>query len=162
MNTNIKRQLVVRHPEYQMCDEVRIRLVERWKESELSGDEWRFSYLVEFLHKGVALGTKTFGDRMEWALLGAGAAYLGICDNGVPNELFELEKHVCAQPGCQNEATHVYRVKALYDNRGNKEELPREYDALGVEHVIRFCGRHKHRGDCDLQDCDSNYELLQS
>lgn len=148
---------VVRHPDFQLVDEVRIRLVERWKESELSGDGWRFSTRVEALHKGRVLKSGGFGGRMEWALLGVGSVALQASDAGVPNEIFDLEKIVCAQPGCCKPATVFYQVKALFDNRGNKEELPRSHDDPKTVYVIRFCDRHRHRGDCGLQDADANY-----
>jgi hypothetical protein len=151
---------VVRHPDFQLVDEVRIRICERWKESELSGDEWRFSYIVECLHKGLVVAARTFGSRPEWAVLGAGSVLMEANDNGVTNEIFELEKIVCAQPGCREHANVYYRVKALYDRSGNKEELPCEYDPRGTVHVIRFCYRHRTRGDCGLQDSDSNYEEI--
>ena len=35
------------HPKAQRFDRVEARVVERWKESELSGDEWRFSFVVD-------------------------------------------------------------------------------------------------------------------
>jgi hypothetical protein len=151
---------VVRHPDFELIDEVRIRVVERWKESELSGSEWRFSNVVECLHKGVVLKARSFGSRMEWALLGVGSAAMEAGDSGVPDEVSALEKIVCAQPGCRAPAEVFYRVKALYDNTGHMEELPHSYSAADAVYVIRFCRRHKHRGDCALQDADHNYEEL--
>lgn len=38
-------------PDAQAFDEVRITTVPRWKESELSGDEWRISAKMEFLNR---------------------------------------------------------------------------------------------------------------
>lgn len=155
-----KNWRVVRHPDFELIDEARIRLRERWKDSEISGDEWRFSLVVECLHKGRLLKSRSFGSRMEWALLGIGMVAMEAGDSGVPNEIMALENTVCAQPGCCNPATVFYRVKALYDNAGRKEDLPREWDSAGVVYVIRFCDRHRHRGDCGLQDSDANYEEL--
>lgn len=155
-----KNWRVVRHPSFQLIDEVRIRLRERWKESEISGDEWRFSTLVECLHKGHVLKSRGFGGKMEWALLGVGMMALDVSDAGIPNEIMEFERIVCAQPGCREPAAVFYRVKATYDNAGHKEELPHSWDGKGVVYVIRFCTRHRHRGDCGLQDSDANYEEL--
>ena len=35
-------------------DRVDVRTVERWKESELSGDEWRYSYVATLYQHGYA------------------------------------------------------------------------------------------------------------
>lgn len=150
----------VRHPDYQMVDEIRISLKERWKESELSGDEWRFSYITEYMHKGLVLYSKGNSGEIQYPVLGVGAGLMHVQDDGVCDAAFKLEETVCAQPGCRNPATRFYRVKALYDNAGNKEELPRSHDREGTVYVIRFCGRHLHRGDCGLQDADHNYEAI--
>lgn len=153
--------MVVRHPDFELVDEVKVRTQERWKESELSGSEWRFSYIADFLHKGHVLKTSGLGGRMEWAMLGLGGAYLSVSDNGVPNSVFDLEKTVCAQPGCRNPASVFYRVKKFYNNNGDsKEFVPYTLGGADAIPVIRFCQKHRHRGDCGLQDADANYEEL--
>lgn len=66
------------HKSDETYDEVRLRQVERWKESELSGDEWRFSWTIELLRKGKVIartGAHRLSDataRLAWFCLTAG------------------------------------------------------------------------------------------
>ena len=150
----------VRHPDFQLIDEIRISIKERWKDSEISGSEYRFSTVAECLHKGVVIASRGFGSDMNWAVMGVGALALSASDNGIPENVLAMEEIVCAQPACCAAATVFYRVKALYTNMGAKEELPRPHDKDGTVHVIRFCTKHRYRGDCGLQDADANYQEL--
>jgi hypothetical protein len=152
---------IVRHPDFQLYDEVRIRLVERWKDGELSGSEWRFSTRIEFLYKGLVIHETGYGGDMHWAIMGMGHQALLVSDSGVPDKVFKLERELCAQPGCQEKIAKWYRVKALYDNAGHREELPRSYHKPNTVCAIGFCDKHTHRGDCGLQDSDLNYELIE-
>jgi len=52
------RPSVTSAPDRQAYDEVRIITVPRYKNSELSGAEWRISAEVQFLHKGVVIFEK--------------------------------------------------------------------------------------------------------
>ena len=45
-------------PDGQFIDEIKIVTVPRFKESELSGDEWRISAKIEFYRKGQLIGEK--------------------------------------------------------------------------------------------------------
>ncbi len=60
MNERVNRAL---KPDAQAFDEVRIRTVPRWKESGLSGDEWRISATVEFWRKGKPPAVENDGQR---------------------------------------------------------------------------------------------------
>lgn len=51
----------LRHDDDEWIDEVRIVTVPRWKESELSGDEWRFSTRIELYRKGHLLARSGSG-----------------------------------------------------------------------------------------------------
>lgn len=50
-----------RHPDDPFIDSVRIQIVERYKTSGISGDEWRFSYVVEMIRKGACVASKAVG-----------------------------------------------------------------------------------------------------
>lgn len=55
------------HEDDEWFDNVTVQCVERWKESELSGDEWRFSYVVTFWRKGQPLLERGYS-KLHWAL----------------------------------------------------------------------------------------------
>lgn len=57
------------HPDDERFDEIHISVVERWKESELSGDEWRFSYLAEIKRKGEII-IRITASTLDWLLKG--------------------------------------------------------------------------------------------
>lgn len=64
---------------------------------------------------------------------------------------------LCFQPGCPAPGTSLYRrLHAFYP-----DGLPQPIDA-GVVEYRRFCDVHTTRGDCGIDDCDSNYELITS
>lgn len=69
----------------------------------------------------------------------------------------EEELAVCQQPGCSDPATKRYRFKKTRDcpQSGHMRE-----PGPSFEYVTAFCARHAHRGDCGLEDCDSNYEVI--
>lgn len=144
------------HDDDEYVDEVRIRLVPRFKSSNLSGDEWRVSAEIQFLRKGKVLWSrrvhalsdavagapwwlKTWGETDERVLL-------------TPDE----ERAVCQQPGCSEPATHVYRLKEYQVSKSEGDM--KAFRDFQPRHIW-FCDRHAHRGDCDLEDCDDNYEV---
>ena len=156
---NVKQRIsYARHHDTEFFDEIVIRTVPRWKESELSGDEWRVSALAEFKFKGEVLHTHTFQN------VKAAANYLGWhrAIAGEQMERFQISQREnlanerCGQPGCSQLAHVFYGLKARYCNEGHKTELPPSYAPTQVD-VIGFCHQHKHRGDCGLEDSDSNY-----
>lgn len=62
------------HRDCERYDRIEINCVERWKESELSGDEWRFSYVASHDRDvNAATNIKTFG----WLTL---EKHLGVMD----------------------------------------------------------------------------------
>lgn len=64
---------------------------------------------------------------------------------------------LCFQPGCDAPGTFLYRrLHAFYP-----DGLPQPADA-GVVEYRRFCDAHSTRGDCGIDDCDSNYEPIAS
>ncbi len=143
-----------RHEDDEFFDHVEINCIERWKESELSGDEWRFSYEVSFWRKGQKLLSAGFS-KLDWAL--DVVPYLRNTYNPGINERHVefVDKDYCMQPGCSNKATIEYRKIKDWCNRcGNPHEI------TYFEKRRRFCNSHKRRGDCGLDDSDANYEVV--
>ncbi len=136
-------------PDAQAFDEIRILTVPRWKESELSGSQWRISAVIEFYRNGVKHHEASYRN-IETALgfsygefhraIDDGKAYFGACDSGY-----------CDQEGCKEQATVRYHLKKRFCREGHGEEAS-ERD------IRQFCDRHVVRGDCGLDDADSNYE----
>lgn len=145
----------VNHPEDERFDEINIKVQERWKESELSGDEWRFSYWAQVKRKGETIITIE-ASRLSWLLNGLQWRMLiaGEEDNFNQNA-WEKTKDLCDQPGCARPATIFYKRLKPYTNQGDElvdHEYRREYR--------QFCERHEDRGDCDLDDANHNYETI--
>jgi hypothetical protein len=146
----------VDHPDDERYDKITIGVQERWKESELSGDEWRFSYIIIAWRKGEAIVQRSFS-RLDWALQ-ALQYTINIWPADGENfnrEAWDNTNELCDQPGCAAIATIFYKRIKPYTRSG--EEL--------VDHGYRneyrqFCVRHEHRGDCALDDTDSNYERI--
>ncbi len=149
MNERVNRAL---KPDAQAFDEVRIRTVPRWKESGLSGDEWRISATVEFWRKG-KLVHETGMRNVETACNVLGWLHADACDNG--RAYFAGEGGTCDQEGCADPATVTLRLKHRFCREGHATT------PHGIE-VRKFCDRHKVRGDCGLDDADVNYEVYGS
>ena len=142
------------HHDFEWCDEVRIRTVPRYKQSGLSGDEWRTSAVTEFLRDGEVIHTESTA-KVEWAVAMLPGQYLTVPETlDAPNPPYGADPGVCFQPGCSKEPVTTYRPRFLYDRSGNRFE--NKYN----EH-LRFCDEHKTRGDCGLEDADANYEVVE-
>jgi hypothetical protein len=135
-------------PDAQAFDEVRITTVPRYKQSGLSGDEWRISAKVELLRKGRVIVEKGFRN-IETACNLLSAVHALACDDG--KGFFGGEGNFCDQEGCAERATVAYRKKANYCREGHRSEQHQTT-------IRRFCDRHKVRGDCGLDDADAHYE----
>lgn len=144
-------------PDSQFVDEIRIVTVPRWKESELSGDEWRISARIDFYRKGVVVGQKGARDIehaarfVDWFLVNGRET--GEIDT--PNTLGDC----CDQEGCCKPWTTRLRLKKRY-GRDGKEIAPSKF-MEGVVEYRAFCDEHKRRGDCGLDDADTNYETIE-
>jgi hypothetical protein len=134
-------------PNAQAFDEVKIRTIPRWKESELSGDEWRISAVIELLRNGRVIVTRSFRN-VEMACAYASAVYYDATDNGKAS--FAGEGDICDQEGCSEKATITYRKLANYCNAGHKSESQ-------MIKIRCFCEKHRERGNCGLDDADRNY-----
>lgn len=151
----MKQLIHVNHPEDERFDEIHIEVVERWKDSELSGDEWRFSYVAHVKRKGEVIflvGAST----LDWLLKGLQwRIETGGEDGEFDEKAWTRTKNKCDQPGCAEVATIFYKRLQRYTNRGDKLAQSKYHD--GNEYR-QFCERHKRRGDCDLDDADHNYQ----
>lgn len=144
----------VDHPDDERFDAIDIHVVERWKESELSGDEWRFSYIAEVRRKGETIITVN-ASKLDWLLQGLQWRILiaGEKDE-LDREAWDRTKDKCDQPGCGGEPVVFYKRKRRYTHRGEELAPNSYYDG----HEYRqFCKKHKYRGDCGLDDADHNY-----
>lgn len=142
-----------RHEDDEWFDEVHIECEERWKESELSGDEWRFSYVVTVSRKGQVLIQRGFS-KLEWAIQHLPAILSGnMAPAGNDDSREFADANYCFQPGCRNEGSIVYQLKQEYCNRGHGTDPHRPT-------YRRFCLQHERRGDCGLEDADHNYERV--
>lgn len=157
---NGKKVWFERHEDDDWFDEVTLQIRERWKTSGLSGDEWRFSYVVQFKRKGVVLHEKSW-TKFQWAMLGMGGALLQASDRPMGIEwkqkTGEKSTEWCAQPGCKAKWTVLYRRLKTFEN--GHDVTAHRSEVLGVP-VIGFCQQHRTRGDCGLNDADRNYELM--
>jgi hypothetical protein len=146
----------VQHPDDPWYDTCIVDTVERWKESELSGDEYRFSYRVQFMRKGHVLLQRSYGSWKAALAFIPGLSYndmpSGADDEYEHSEVIDHRYLYCFQPGCPQLATREYRIIKLYDDRGNDSYMSEFND-----YRFRFCDKHAgHRGDCGLLDSDTN------
>lgn len=137
-----------------MFDEIRIRVVPRFKTSDMSGDEWRQHAQIEFMFKGVVVSEAGYS-RIEQAVMGLGHQMLTAQDNGMSSEMMALDDKLCDQPSCKNEAVARFVIKRHTARDGSWLD-PGERDAY--RWFRKFCKVHVHRGDCSREDCDDNYE----
>jgi hypothetical protein len=155
------RVTYVRHEDDDWIDEFRLLTSPRWKESELSGDEWRFSTYIEAYRKGVLLGTARGGQDLKDAAIALpqrlwffGGTAIGDAWKMEPDRDDEFWNEYCFQPTCRAGAIYEMRRLHHYCHEGGT------HDRDWREERMRFCERHKRRGDCDLNDADRNYEVV--
>lgn len=139
-------------PDAQAFDEIRIVTVPRFKESELSGDEWRISATVQMFRNGVLVRESTGWKNVDRAANFLSRITAEACDEF--GGFFAGEKGKCDQEGCSKEATVFYQKKEDWCGSCGKGQSIR-----GLS-FRKFCERHKKRGDCGLDDSDDNYTLL--
>lgn len=149
----MKQLIHVNHPEDERFDEIHIECVERWKDSELSGDEWRFSYVAHVKRKGEEIG-HIGASTLDWLLKGLQWRMLTSGkDFGFDQEAWLRTKDKCDQPGCGNVATIFYKRLKRFTDLG-EELAPSTYQ----DEYRQFCDRHSRRGDCAIDDSDCNYQ----
>jgi len=143
--------------------EITMERTPRWKESELSGDEWRFSLrgvivLKDWKHGGIRQVAVAGGrwSLIEVADLVAAWLHQNRDDLMPPFSITDpSELRCCFQPGCADWPEVLYGIKqewTWFPHQGRRME-----SESGGPSVRAFCGKHRHRGDCDLEDADKNY-----
>jgi hypothetical protein len=139
-------------PEYETYDEIRMKVIPRYKTSGLSGDEWRTSIKIEFCFKGQVVKT-TSASTMKTAILMLGYESIEMFDDKTAKIHAELEKECCDQPGCSNKAVARFKLKKLTADNGEYLDMNDQYG----EYYRKFCSKHLQRGDCGREDADDNY-----
>jgi hypothetical protein len=135
-------------PDAQAFDEVRIVTIPRFKQSGLSGDEWRIHAEAQFYRKGELIFSEGCRDVQTACGLAFGW-YVKGCDDG--KAYFAGDGHTCDQEGCHAPATVKYARQFDYCRDGHKR------DVLETSKYRHFCERHKARGDAAFDDADANY-----
>lgn len=139
-------------PDGQAFDAVQITTIPRYKTSDLSGNEWRVSAHVRLYRKGEVVAERSYGD-VESAAKFLSCFMVETCENEGGN--FGSIEGYCDQEGCSEPATIFYQKKKDWCGRCGVDK------EINYAKVYRkFCSKHKTRGDCGLDDCDSNYILL--
>jgi len=139
-------------PDGQAFDEIRIVTEPRYKESEMSGDEWRISATVQMFRNGVLVH-----EESGWRNVETAAKYLSYLMDHARDEIggqYAGAKGSCDQEGCSEKATVFYQAKKDFCCHCANEKEP------FAKLFRKFCERHKRRGDCGLDDADDNYTLL--
>lgn len=146
------------HPDWEGIDEIRIRVVPRFKTSRMSGDGWRVSAVAEFFRKGKKIHEASYRN------IDAAAKFLSvelctdlIYENTDEKGIFRADPEECGQPGCLEASVNHYRLKEEFSDRGEGPLPP----SNTFEYRRAFCMKHSVRGDCGLEDADRNYELVQ-
>ncbi len=138
-------------PDAQAFDRIEIITVPRYKESGLSGDEWRISGAIIFYRKGREVHRITTRN-VQSACHHLSYHHDAAVENG--RGFFAGEPFACDQEGCTEPPTVWYRLKKQYCREGHASDPHRET-------YRQFCDRHATRGDCGLEDSDSNYERIE-
>jgi len=68
------------------------------------------------------------------------------------------ERAHCQQPGCEMPPECLYSLKRIQKGNSHSTLLAPEYDFEACHRW--FCARHAERGDCGLEDCDKNYDVI--
>jgi len=137
------------HPDDEGIDRIEIQMVPRFKTSGLSGSEWRVSAFIRLFRKGEMVYEKQHG-----ALANAVAFLPHLLNTACEHVDKPLwgETSKCYQVSCPAEGKHKRYLKQQYSSHG-EGPLPE----LFFNRFRRFCDKHLHRGDGDLEDADINY-----
>ncbi len=157
-DTNIKFQRVC-HRDDPLYDKIVIELEERYKQSTISGDEWRFGNRVRLFYKGKELDNGLMHSDICITLekLAEQIKLLEPLDSSNNNKQFD---DICCQPGCAERGTRKYVFKKIFPSNSftGAENVP---DANGYTKGMVFCDAHGKRGNCGLTDADDNYICIE-
>lgn len=141
--------------DFEAFDEIRFRVVPRFKTSGLSGDEWRQHVEVEFVFKGSIVHATGFRD-MQTALMMAPAEWVR-AQEPIPDGVIEAERAgICDQPSCTSPSAGRFLLKRETAADGRYLDPAN----LHFRSYRQFCKRHVRRGDCSREDSDDNYEPM--
>lgn len=151
---------VKRHADDEWVDEIRLTTVPRFKESGMSGDEWRTSARVEYLRKGHVVAVESYHNLRHAVARVARHAGMGFAPASWPLDEHALsmeaeralDEDYCMQPGCAEPWTVEYAQTHEGCGRCGTVREHRYHDVRR-----RFCEAHRHRGDSDLDDMDERY-----
>lgn len=119
------------------------------------------SAILTVERKGYVLMTEersTFGDALiglGWHIVTANEGREGVRWSHLTDE---QEKIRCQQVGCSKLPCVAYRLKKLQMNPSESIMVAPEYDFTGQ--YAWYCQEHSRRGDCGLEDSDSNLETI--
>lgn len=150
----MSRDVHKRLSDFEPIDRIELKVIPRYKDSDLSGSEWRTSVLVQFFFKDQLLFEEQF-HTMDQAILMLGGEWL-YKTNPIPDKVLKMEDHCCDQPGCSDAALpkkHYLTVE--YSSRGERLDIVKTTESRPI--YRRFCERHSTRGDGSYEDSDSNY-----
>jgi hypothetical protein len=152
MTTEMREKLWhKRLTDFEPFDKITFEIVPRYKESGLSGDEWRQHVEVTFWFKGHEV--HSFGCRnMESASMMLGHHLINAACP-IPDKVIDVEKDMCDQPSCVQPPVYRYILKEEFSRSGEKLDSK---NGCG-RHYRQFCERHRKRGDCGREDSDQNY-----
>jgi hypothetical protein len=184
----------------QVCPAVIIFINERYKTSEISGNEWRFNYVLKSIENKQEINVEIYNDFWFTCCKGAKEyrnfkdisadqeyvitfvnrgegliqlSYETLLDAllalpcllvEIPEQLIdefvEIDKSLtkiraerCSQPGCDRKPVVKMMLNKRYDDEGNL------YDCEKIFYR-QFCEEHSVRGNCSLEDADSNYSII--
>ena len=153
MGTHTETVRFALRPDAQAFDEMHVTTVPRYKESGLSGDEWRVSTQVDCIRKGMVIWSQRF-NSVETACKYIASMYDEVVGKGLAH--FGGDGILCDQEGCSDLATSFYRKRKDFDRNSGAVTQDPSGD------VRCFCAKHKTRGDCGLDDADDNYEAIEN
>lgn len=136
-------------------DRIEIKAENRWKESEISGDEWRYGMRTNFYRKGKVI-TSWFENQSWFPELKPSFSDIAaeLERQKEPNSFDQAEfdrlEPLCDQFSCSEPGAMFRMIKHGKDSRGNY--LPPD----GQVHVKRFCPEHMDRGNCGRVDSNRN------
>lgn len=143
-------------PKTLVFNRIEIRTEPRYKQSELSGDEWRERACASFYNDA------KYDDAAIYKLYQCEVKDL-LTSSAVDENPWEYSPPTaddrCDQEGCSQEAEITLKLKNHVCTRCS---ATREADELlrpdlQTIYYRQFCNRHARRGDCGINDCDDNY-----
>lgn len=144
--------------DWEPFDKIELKVVPRYKQSEMSGDEWRTGINLTFWFKGQMV-QEAFFNTMKGAIMMLPAIWLQ-AQGPIVAKVLELEDKYCAQPGCPNGASSSLLKRFLKRLATNEGWLDK--DMTVCRYYRKFCDQHERRGDCGLEDNDQNYSAASS